>query len=674
MLLNPYRFASPAPLSYFVLPLTYDEDDSEAAVTWTRSGGTAPHVTPDGFEGDGYAARLKSGSLPAWLTGAVSSLGMQATMRVYPGKLKTTTGETILHVGADASGAAPNSRLALRVLQGDNDATQSYLALQGYTTALQTFPLTRPTWKYEGRYPQLTSGSFAARPQGLLFLDANTLLVCAHYEDNESRVHRIDLTTNSVTGQFTFGADNTHVGAFDRDASGNIWCGDYDTGRLLRLDLAASFASGTAVVTATVGANAVAGMAALAFATVSGTEYVLLAEYITSGTAYLYVYPASLLVDGASLTTATRYKRFQIGQRVQGITLDSAGKVWLARNRREGDSVNYGWMERRGTATAILALADGAALPSEFETPAPSEYPEDITFHPTTGRLWTMTEGWSAAGDYSGWLGIWSTAANGSAEENTVLANYDGSGSVMMSLNGHAFDSVAWAITQAAATVSIGGPPQAAAGIQAGYFSGFVKNIRLQNSAITAGQYADTVSGSYEPNSLTTYTLALTNPGAETGDTTGWTNEVGGLAVRNASPPPSSGAWYFSGGAVAQTIARQRVDLLALTGLSGAEVDAGGLWVKERWLQSAYSVQDPCGMGVRKLDASQAQQALDYNGIVATPHGGGASGPWYWYERSQSSSIPSGCRYLDAVYRADRDSGTNNDGYIDSIRLVVYRR
>lgn len=43
-----------------------------------------------------------------------------------------------------------------------------------------------------------------------------------------------------------------------------------------------------------------------------------------------------------------------------------------------------------------------------------------------------------------------------------------------------------------------------------------------------------------------------------------------------------SGAWYFAGGANAQTIARQRVDLLAQTSLSGAEVDAGGLWVNER--------------------------------------------------------------------------------------------
>lgn len=661
--------------NYVVLPLTYSEDDSANLITWARSGGTAPHVTPEGFEGDGYAARLKSAVLPAWLTSHGSAFGLQATVMFWQQKLRTGTGDTVLHAGADTAGASPNAKLALKVLQDPELSDFVYLGLQGYTGSRQTAPLARPEWRYESRFPELYSGGYQARPQGLLFMDASTLLVSAHYEDRESKVYRIDLATGEVTGEFTFGTStHRHIAAFAQDSAGGVWCGDFDSNEVLKLDLPASFASGAAAVLATIETSGLTGIGALSFAEAGGAEYVLLAEYASSGVPYLYVIPVPELVDGEALSPSSRYKRFNIGQRVQGVTIEG-GSLWVSRNRDVATSTTYGWLERYDDFSAkVLSVADGAVLSHDFVMSAPSQYTEDIKVQPGTGRIWTMTEGWESVADHIGFLGVWSATVDGMPSKNTVTANYDGSGAVEILLNGQVFEAVNWSLTPTVDVVSVGGPPLAAAGLQTGFFAGYVCNVRLQDGAITPAQYAATESGSFESAVLEAYQMTLVNPDAESGSALGWVDEVGGLAVRDASPPPSQGDWYFAGGPNAQTISRQRVDLLAQTGLSDGEVDSGNIWAKQRWLQASYSPQDPGGMGLRKLDALQAQQSLDYNGVVTTPFGGGASGPWYWYQRAMASGVPVGCRYLDSVYRADRDSGTNNDCYIDSITLTVYRQ
>jgi len=53
--------------------------------------------------------------------------------------------------------------------------------------------------------------------------------------------------------------------------------------------------------------------------------------------------------------------------------------------------------------------------------------------------------------------------------------------------------------------------------------------------------------------------LTMINPGAETGTTSGWTDTVGGLGVRTATPPTPNGTYYFYGGTSADTTAYQDV-------------------------------------------------------------------------------------------------------------------
>ena len=67
-----------------VWPLTYDAADQNGANVLTQSGATAaPHVTPLGFEGDGYAARYRLTALPAWQNAAAQSVSLFASVTVY---------------------------------------------------------------------------------------------------------------------------------------------------------------------------------------------------------------------------------------------------------------------------------------------------------------------------------------------------------------------------------------------------------------------------------------------------------------------------------------------------------------------------------------------------------------------------------------------------------------
>lgn len=669
-----HTFAFTLATLFVVLPLTYDEEDADAEMTWTRQG-SSPHVTPEGFEGNGWNSRLKSTTIPVWMANANGRVTLHASVTLSPDSVMNTSGDTVVYMGPDSSGILPNPKLALRVLRDPDINRRNYLALQSFTSSLQTIPLFRPEWKFQGQFPALTSGGFQVRPQGLLFLDANTLVVSGHYQDNESRVYKIDLTDGSVLGEFTFGTSTfRHVASFAKNAAGEVWCVDYETGRTLKIDLDASFTSGSAVVLANWNTSILNKVSGIEFITISGTEYVLLGEYATSGTPYLYVIPASQMVDGATFAVASRYKRFPVGRNLQGVAIKD-GHLWATKNWDLATVTRYGWLERfNNIETFISGQPDGTALSTilSYTHSGPSEYLEDIKFHPTTGEAWTMTEGWQAVGDFGGFLGIWSSPANGSSVENHVTVHYTGLGEVETKLNNKPFHTSSWTPSLSVETVSVGGPPQATADLRNGFFKGYVRNVRFQNKEMTDTEYNDTVTGTFEPNSLTAYVITLTNPGAESG-TTGWTNEVGSLGTRNSGPTPYEGSAYFFGGANAQTIARQRVDLLAATGLTGTQVDAGGIWAKLRWHQAAFSDQDPAAMGLRMLNSTPTQISLTYGDLDFVPYGDNGVTP-NWQRLALGVDIPSGGRFVDAVYRSDRNTGTNNDGYIDAISMIVYRR
>lgn len=670
---------APSPTQEFLIfPLTYDEMDSSHTVALTRHGGAGPHVTPGGFEGDGYGARYTAGGLPAWAnSGGVS---LQASIS-SPNLRARSSRDVLVSLCADDGVAA--ARIGFAVMDDDRGSalvpSGAIRFMAGTTSGQQTVPVGRPGWKYVLRAPNPVIGGLEIKLQAVHFIDASTLVFSAHVSDTESVVYRVDLADNSITGEFTFGASHRHVASIAQRASGEVWAGDYDTGRLLRIDLDASFASGTAVILATCDASSIPGTGAIAFMSIGGTEYLVMGQYDTLETnGYLYLFDAGLLSQ-PSIAASDRFKRFMVGRRIQGL-VERNGSLLLARNNLWGQpspSGVVGWLQEFNVAGMAGGLADGATVNSATNSAyitaqhvGPAGYVEDLAVHPGTNDVFAPTEGGYAVADYPGFQGVWSSNLTADAATNHYSAEYNGSNSITVKVNGYVFAELAWTLNQAADVLAIGGPPAAVQGFTTGHALGTISNVALVNGPIGAELYGDIANGSYEPNTLGTYQITLINPGAETGSTAGWVSEAGGMTVRSANPPPFEGGYYFTGGNFVASVSRQRV---SIAGVPDADIDAGKAWAKVRWQQAAYSDQDPGALGVRSLTADDTPLAESYAQFAWTPFGGGASGPWFWYPRCHPVDIGPTTRKLDVLYNASgRTAGTSNDYYADAATLTVY--
>lgn len=660
--------APPADLTTRVaLPLTYDEQDYNGLLTWVRSG-SGPHVTPQGMMGNGFDARYKATALPAWL-GVDQDLLIHASVtprRNLTGKGAVDGGgrDIAVYVGPDDGGDYP--KLSLDVY---SDMVPEIPAVAiNFGGAAQI--LCRQGWRYEHRFPVLQIGAYRARPQAMVFVDANTYLITAHYEDTLSRCFHLDVDTGAVLGYFDFPSPYNHVASASFREDGSLWFGDYASGYLVCVDLAASLTAGMAVITAEYNCSAIVGFGAVAWGRLgaSNDEYLIAATYVTSGTAYVYLIPAAEVIDGAVFTEADRFKRFVGQHRMQGITLKN-GEAFTTQNRLTADTGgNLGKIQRIDLSGQADSLADGGTLVAVETLYAPSGLPQDLDFHPTTGWCWTSTEGYTVVGDTDGWMGVWSGPLDGSDVENHFTLFYDDSARTLdVRINNRDFTTViAYSANDIPAAITIGGPPSGTAN---GHTTAIVRNVVISDQDLSESGYAAAVTGVYEPNVLQEIVVPLTNPGAESG-TTGWTNEVGSLATRSTNPDPHSGAAYFSGGANAATKARQRLTLTTATGLSTAEIDAGGLWARLSWWQASFGQTDDdiAAAGLRVMDGGGATQAESI----------GQKAELFpekiWMQRSHALAIQTGSRSLDVLLDMTRLSGTNLDGYFDDLSLVVYRQ
>lgn len=650
-----------------IFPLTYDEQDSTGAVTLTRSGGYGPHITPAGFEGDGYSARYTAPA-PAWTNSGPLTLAASVTL---PLTMLGSAREEIVSLCTDD--AAATRRLGLSVITDPRSAAVGAVAV---SSAGNQQLIGRPGWRYEFRSPIISEGSYTAKPQAVLFLDGDTVLFSVHLDDTESRVYKVRLSDGALLGEFTFGTvTHRHVASFARRSNGDVWAGDYDTSALLRLDLDASFASGTAQILQTVDASELPGFGAIEFATLGDTEYLLSAQYSTADAgAYLYLHDAAQLA-GSAITVAGRHRRWLLGRRLQGIAM-RAGKLLAARNAVYGSTLVGGVIEQYDLDGMLQALTDGAVVSASVyllgSWSAPSAYPEDLAVNPSTGAVATPTEGAYAVADATGFLALWSSPLDYAGVCNDYAIEYNGAGQVLVRINGREWGALSWAPTTAAAVLTIGGLPQAAPGFDRGYSWATVANVLLQQGSPSAAEYAALFAGEHELQQLTAYPLTLTNAGAELGDTSGWTVESGGMTVRSSNPLPFEGAFYFTGGSFASSVSRQRLDLAA-QGVPVAALDAGTAWAKIRWKQAAYGPNDPGGMGLRTLTAGDGTLATQYSGLAWTLGGPNAAPGGPWFPRSLPVALLATARKVDALYNASgRTSGTANDCYVDAIDVMVY--
>lgn len=151
--------------------------------------------------------------------------------------------------------------------------------------------------------------------------------------------------------------------------------------------------------------------------------------------------------------------------------------------------------------------------------------------------------------------------------------------------------------------------------------------------------------------------LTITNPGGDTGDTTGWTDTVGVMGLRTANPSPKTGSHFFFGGAHASTEAWQDISMPASW---EADVDAGTVDLIMRYWQSSYTVDDDARVSAEFHDGSSS--------LLSTKTGVWDSGmDQVWAEKLLTLAVPAGTRTIRLLLQFNRDAGSNNDGYLDDI-------
>ena len=160
------------------------------------------------------------------------------------------------------------------------------------------------------------------------------------------------------------------------------------------------------------------------------------------------------------------------------------------------------------------------------------------------------------------------------------------------------------------------------------------------------------------------WALSITNPGAETGDTTGWTVVSGFVAYTGAAGVSGahSGTHYFYG-AIAGATGRMYQDI-ALPAASLALCDAGSLDVELTWWQASFAVGDDEGRaGLEWLDSE--------GGSLGTDYASWAIPGTTWTERTHSPTIPAGTRTIRVALEANRLGGSNCNAYFDDLTLRV---
>lgn len=584
-----------------------------------------------------------------------SEFGLQATIGFSDQIVQSTNGgaEPILFLGESV--ASPKPRYAFSVKKHPRNSISSYLALEYFDTELKTLPLARSGWNYEMPFPQI-EGAMTATPQSLYFIDENTIAVSAHYNNTESKIFKIDLTTSAVTGQFTFGlTDNRHVSGLARDANGDVWVADYLDERLAKIDLDQSFATGMAVLSHQCDFTYMDTMATICFVEINGIDYLLVSDYnYTANAGHMFLVDTAKLIDGYIFHPNDAYKTLLSGVAVQGATIHN-NSLYISRPAKYDDatlSLRLGYIERYDDIVNrfINSTANQLLIPDKvFE--APSSYPEECKFRPNTDEIWAMTEGWLGVNDNDHFLAIWSSKLNGKPVDNTYTVNRVGDNHTLL-INGYEAYKFAATPSVNATTLSIGGYPSALAGMQNGFSTGSIKNVALSEKAITSAQSVGYQTGIHENNSLTVVNIPVID------GVPAWTNDVGSIAIKDTNGRASV---YF-GGANLQTIAHQRFSIEQLLGAATVE----NAYAIVRWDQSSYNASDECSMGLATLDSAVNEIARRYSAIVATPLGAN------WYRRNVSIDMQSNVAHLDIVYRSDRKNGTNNDGYVDAISAEIY--
>lgn len=161
--------------------------------------------------------------------------------------------------------------------------------------------------------------------------------------------------------------------------------------------------------------------------------------------------------------------------------------------------------------------------------------------------------------------------------------------------------------------------------------------------------------------------IALTNPGAETGDTTGWTQRVNSLPGIKTDGNAHSGANYFSGAAAAASSAWDQE--VTLDSSLHTAIDAGGCILIGRAWHTGFTDADNGALYVECYDNTPTLLGRAEN---AKTDPGGASGPaGQWAQEICAVSVPTGTRKVRIGTENVRVTGTELSAYWDDFELDI---
>lgn len=533
-------------------------------------------------------------------------------------------------------------RFALTRTNGVNGMVQ-------FKTPNTTINLNRPKWAFKGKFPLTTENGIKALPQAILFLSSTEMLITAHYNDNYTTYYKIDVASGAVLGSFKSVDGLHHVSSLSLKSDGSVWGVDYLTATAIEIDLTASLSSGFCVVSKKVKFTAYSGIGNGEWVNTTNGEFFLIGRYLSSATGYhLYLIPASELVDGLDVSATAYLKRWTVGSRIQGIRFYN-GKLYVASNTGTADTSTTGYISEYEWTPDT---ATNTTLSPVRQFPAPSSYPEDIDFHPTTGEMWTQTEGLNSTGDYDYFLSRWSCNMDEISASNTYEVYYK-SGVCHVNINNYHFHSFNTTANGSITTLSLGNSPNGSS-----YTPCIVRDLVVSNQDNRGVSFDFGVS-------LTPVNMSIVNGDAESPIGSEWIVQTGVLGRRDSLPLPANGRYYFYDPSSAAHYSYQVVDLSQ----NAVDIDSGLMSANLKWNQASWSSgADKSTCGVRFFDGSgvllSEKLPPEITPVVA----------YTWFARGLNTTIPVGTRLAHVVIKMTRAAGTALDGYTDNIKLDLYKQ
>lgn len=164
----------------------------------------------------------------------------------------------------------------------------------------------------------------------------------------------------------------------------------------------------------------------------------------------------------------------------------------------------------------------------------------------------------------------------------------------------------------------------------------------------------------------------LSNPGAETGDLTGWT--VGGYGnpgidtgLFDSGINPLTGNYDFCGFSGASDNLTQKVLLVGTQGITAAQIDTGSLFANLSFAEQGLN------QGTPSDDAQISLTFFDTGGAnlgtFTTPEVDSHEDAWQTFETS--TPIPANTRSIDYSMLFVRNDGSDLDAFVDDNSLTV---